>query len=71
MVFNGTIAVSGHGEGVVVSTGMNTMVGKIASLIIEDEAPDTPLQRKLRRNRKKTRTCCTCNMFFNIYNRNT
>ena len=48
MVFNSTIAVSGHGEAIVVSTGMNTKVGKIASLIINDEAPETPLQKKLR-----------------------
>lgn len=32
---------------------MNTKVGKIASLIISDEAPETPLQIKLRRSRKK------------------
>ena len=48
MVFNSTIAVSGHGEAIVVNTGMNTKVGKIASLIIDDESPETPLQRKLR-----------------------
>ena len=48
MVFNSTIAVSGHGEAIVVSTGMNTKVGKIASLIMQDEAPETPIQKKLR-----------------------
>lgn len=32
---------------------MNTKVGKIASLIISDESPETPLQIKLRRSRKK------------------
>lgn len=68
MVFATTIAVTGHAEAIVVSTGMNTKVGKIASLIISDESPETPLQRKLRRSRKKTRTCGTRNMFFNIYN---
>ena len=68
MVFNGTIVVAGHGEGIVTGTGMNTKVGKIASLIMQDESPETPLQKKLRRSRKKIRTCCTCNMLFNIYN---
>ena len=71
MVWGATIAVSGKAEAIVVNTGMNTKVGKIASLIISDEAPETPLQKKLRRSRKKTWTCCTFNMFFNICNRTT
>lgn len=53
MVWGATIAVSGHAEAIVVDTGMNTKVGKIASLIISDEAPETPLQRKLRRGSEK------------------
>lgn len=48
IAFGATVAVSGHGEGIVVATGMNTKVGKIASLIIQDESPETPLQKKLR-----------------------
>ncbi len=48
MVWGATIAVSGNGEAIVTDTGMNTKVGKIASLIITDEAPETPLQKKLR-----------------------
>ena len=71
MVWGATIAVSGKAEAIVVNTGMDTKVGKIASLIISDEAPETPLQKKLRRSRKKTWTCCTFNMFFNICNRTT
>ena len=47
MVFATTIIVNGHGEGVVVETGMNTKVGKIAQLIISNESPETPIQRKL------------------------
>lgn len=70
MVFATTIAVSGHAEAIVTNTGMNTKVGKIAALIVSDEAPETPLQRKLRRGRKKIGTCSTRNMLFNIYNRN-
>lgn len=69
MVWGATIAVSGHAEAVVTSTGMNTKVGKIASLIISDKAPETPIQRKLRRSRKKIRTWCIRNMFLDIYNR--
>ena len=47
MVFATTIAVNGHGEAIVVETGMNTRVGKIAGMIIEDESPETPIQKKL------------------------
>lgn len=47
MVFATTIVVNGHGEAIVVETGMNTRVGKIAGMIIEDESPETPIQKKL------------------------
>lgn len=55
MIFATTMVVNGHAEAVVVETGMNTKVGKIAQMIIKDEAPETPLQRRLRRSRKKIR----------------
>lgn len=47
MVFATTIVVNGHGEAIVVETGMNTRVGKIAGMIIENESPETPIQKKL------------------------
>ena len=47
MVYATTIIVSGHAEGIVTDTGMNTKVGKIAHMIIESEAPQTPIQKKL------------------------
>ncbi len=47
MAFMASIVVNGHGKAVVTETGMNTKVGKIANMIIEDEAPETPIQRKL------------------------
>lgn len=47
MVFSSTIIVNGHGEAIVTETGMNTKVGKIAKMIITDESPQTPIQRKL------------------------
>lgn len=47
MAFSGTTIVNGHGEGIVVATGMDTKVGKIAKMIIEEESPETPIQKKL------------------------
>ena len=47
MAFATTIVVNGHAEAIVVDTGMNTKVGKIAGMIIEDESPETPIQKKL------------------------
>lgn len=47
MVFASTIVVNGHGEAVVCETAMNTKVGQIANMIIENEAPQTPIQKKL------------------------
>lgn len=47
MAFMASITVNGHGKAVVTDIGMNTKVGQIANMIIEDEAPQTPLQKKL------------------------
>ena len=47
MVFSGSIVVNGHGEAIVTETGMNTKVGKIANMIIQDEDNETPIQKKL------------------------
>ena len=48
MAFMTSIVVNGHAKAVVTQTGMNTHVGKIANMIIQDEAPETPIQKKLR-----------------------
>ena len=53
MAFATTVIVAGHGEGIVCNTGMQTKVGKIAKLILEDSSPDTPLQLKLSEVGKK------------------
>ena len=47
MAFATTIVVNGHAKAVVTDIGMNTKVGHIAKLIIEDESPQTPIQQKL------------------------
>jgi len=47
MVFSSTTISAGHGMAVVTATGMNTEVGKIASMILTAEALETPLQKRL------------------------
>ena len=47
LAFMTSIVVNGSGKAVVTETGMNTKVGKIANMIIEDKEPETPIQKKL------------------------
>ena len=47
MAFMGSIVVSGHGKAIVTETGMDTKIGKIANMIIKEDAPETPIQKKL------------------------
>lgn len=47
MAFGTTVITNGSGEAIVVETGMNTKVGQIAKMIINDESPETPIQKKL------------------------
>ena len=47
MAFMASIVVNGHAKAVVTEIGMNTNVGKIANMMLQDEAPETPIQKKL------------------------
>ena len=47
MLFSSSLITYGRGKGIVVETGMNTEVGKIAGIINSAEETQTPLQAKL------------------------
>lgn len=47
MVPSSGIITYGHGTAVVTATGMHTEVGNIARMILQDDTPETPLQKKL------------------------
>jgi len=47
MLYKGTTVVNGSGIGIVVSTGLETELGKIASSLMDIKSDDTPLQKKL------------------------
>lgn len=47
IAFMGTLVTRGSGVGIVIGTGMNTAMGRIADLLQNQEALQTPLQRRL------------------------
>ena len=47
MAYSSSIVMYGNATGIVVGTGMNTEVGKIANLLDEQDETDTPMKRKL------------------------
>lgn len=47
-LFSGTYITNGHAKAIVVNVGMNTEIGKIASMLDNDNQALTPLQNKLK-----------------------
>ena len=52
MVPSSGIVTFGHGIAVVTATGMHTEVGNIARMIMQDDTPETPLQKRLAKTGK-------------------
>jgi Ca2+-transporting ATPase len=52
LVMASSIVTSGRGVAIVVHTGMDTEVGHIAKMIMQDDAPQTPLQKRLAKTSK-------------------
>ena len=47
MLYAGTVVASGHGRALVTATGAATEVARIGQLLTEQQAPQTPLERRL------------------------
>ncbi len=47
IAFKSTLATYGRGVGIAVATGMDTQIGKIATMLEESEDDQTPLQKKI------------------------
>ena len=47
MLYAGTTVASGHGRAVITATGAATEVARIGQLLSEQQAPETPLERRL------------------------
>lgn len=52
MAYSSTTVVYGRGKGVVVATGMDTQVGKIANILVNEKNNTTPLQGQLNKMAK-------------------
>ena len=68
MLLSGTLITAGRGTALVVATGMDTQMGHIANLLLEDKEGDTPLQRKMGEISKSLSFLClsVCAVMFGV-----
>ncbi len=68
MVLSGTLVTGGQGRALVVATGMNTQLGKIAELLEETQGQISPLQVKMGEVSKNLSFLClaVCGLMFGI-----
>ncbi len=60
MVIGSTIVTAGRATAVVTATGMDSEVGKVAGLLLDQEEGETPLQRKMGEISKTLSFVCLC-----------
>ena len=68
MLLAGTLITAGRGGALVVATGMDTQMGRIAGLLTADREGDTPLQRKMGEISKSLSFLClsVCAIMFGV-----
>lgn len=71
ILFSSSLITYGRGKGIVIGTGMNTEVGKIAKMIDETEESRNTFTNQIKQFRKNIRNCCFVAVCCNIYCRNT
>ena len=68
MLLSGSLITAGRGSALVVATGMDTQMGRIANLLLENKEGDTPLQRKMAEISKSLSFLClsVCAVMFGV-----
>lgn len=60
MVISGTLVTAGRGTALVCATGMETQMGHIAGMLMDEESQTTPLQKKMGEISKTLSFLCLC-----------
>lgn len=70
ILFSSSLITYGRGKGIVVETGMNTEVGKIAKMIDETEESRNPITNQIKQLRQNIRNCCIIALCYYFCSRN-